>query len=213
MAAAQAAFETEMCFAWGEGETAQIVRAHNNLSLLALRRGEPLEARLRAGLALKFDAGSRAARHNARLADEGVARLPSAQGVTGTYWYRWGESLGHQVAIQELPGQRIRFELHAVSIIGSPCHARNYNEGGAYGYASLAGGVAVWETRESADTCRLRFTFGPDELTVDQDGADIDCGFGGNVNADGTYYRTSRRPPRFTDTNAAEGGKRIMELQ
>ena len=25
--------------------------------------------------------------------------------------------------------------------------------------------------REWAETCRLRFTFGPDELTVDQDGA------------------------------------------
>jgi hypothetical protein len=143
MPAAQAAFETEVCFAWREGETAQIVRAHNNLSLLALRRGEPLEARLWAGLALVFDQSSRAARHNARLADEGVAALPSAQGVTGTYWHRWGESLGHEVAIQELPDKRIRFALHAVSIIGSPCHARDYNEGGAYGYASLAGRVAT----------------------------------------------------------------------
>jgi hypothetical protein len=199
MAAAAAAFEKEACFAWREGEMAPTVRAHNNLALLALRRGEPLQARLWAGLALKFDPRSRAARHNARLADEAVARLPPGQGVTGTYWHRWGDSLGHEVDMEELPGNRIRFELHAVKMTGTgPCHAPNFNLGGADGYATFNGGVAVWETREWGETCRLRFSFRPDELTIDQDGADIDCGFGGGVHADGTYLRTSRQPPRFT---------------
>ena len=60
----------------------------------------------------------------------------------------------------------------------------------------LTGGVAVWELREWG-LCRLRFTFGPDELTIEQDGADFECGFGGGVHADGHYRRISRKPPAF----------------
>lgn len=138
-----------------------------------LRRGEPLQARLWADVALKFDSKSPAALYNARLAEERAARLPPAQGVTGTYWCRWGASLGHEVEVQELPGARIRFELQATRIMGSACDHLDF-------------------------TYRLRFSFGPDELTVTQDGSAQDCGFGGGVHADGTYRRTSRRPPRFT---------------
>ena len=213
MAAAQAAFEREVCFAWGEGETASSVRAHNNLALLALRRGEPLQARLWAGVALKLEPASRAARHNARLADEAVARLPPGHGVTGTYEHRWGASHGDHVVIQELPGQRIRFELWAVRVGGGPCPAPDFNVGGAEGYAALAGRVAVWETREWGETCRLRFSFGPDELTIEQDGGFMDCGFGNGVYADGVYLRTSRRPLPFTHARPAEGGEQAMDVQ
>ena len=103
MAAAEAASEAEVNFAWCTGDAAQLVLAHNNLALLALRRGEPLLARLWAGVALKFDSGSPAALYNARLADERAARLPPAQGVTGTYLYYWGPSKGNAVGVQELP--------------------------------------------------------------------------------------------------------------
>jgi hypothetical protein len=197
MEAAEDAFLMEVCFAWQEGETATVVRAHNNLSLLALHRGEPLQARFWAGVALKIDFGSQAAQHNARQADEAVARLPPGQGVTGTYWHRWGDAFGDEVAIQELPGNRIRFELHAVKVSGAPCHVVDYNIGFAEGEAALTGRVAAWEMRDWGETCRLRFSFGPDEVTIEQDGGSMDCGFGHAVYADGTYRRTSRQPPRF----------------
>jgi hypothetical protein len=127
-----------------------------------------------------------------------VARLPPALGVTGTYWYRWGDALGDEVAIEELPGNRIRFELDALRIVASPCDARDFTQGGARGEAALVGSVAVWETQEWGRPCRLRFSFGPDEVAVTQEGDDQDCGFGAGVHADGTYRRTSRRTPRFT---------------
>jgi hypothetical protein len=199
MAAARAAFEKEVCFAWREGDDAPRVRAHNNLSLLALRQGEPLEARLWARLALKLDPASGAARHNARLAEEAVARLPPGQGLTGTYRHYWGDSIGDEVWIEERPGGRVRFELWAVaSTTSEPCHPPPHTVGGASGEMTLAGRVAVWETREWAGTCRLRFSFGTDELLLEQDGSAMDCGFGHAVSADGPYLRTSRRPPRFT---------------
>jgi hypothetical protein len=69
--------------------------------------------------------------------------------------------------------------------------------GGAFGIVPLTGRVAVWETREWGEPCGLRFRFGPDELTIEQDGTDVDCGFGGGVHADGRYRRISRKPPAF----------------
>jgi hypothetical protein len=200
MDAASAAFKAEAGFAWCAGDTAQLALAHNNLALLALRRDEPLGARMWAGVALRFDPKSRAGLYNARVADERVARLPIAQGVTGTYEYYWGEPEGNLVSIEELPGKRVRFELWATHAFS--CHDMEPGpQGGATGVTVLNGRDAVWESREfTENVCRLRFSFGPDELLVTQEGSAMDCGFGNGVYADGTYRRTSRQPPRFTPT-------------
>ncbi len=196
MAAAEAAFEAQVRFAWCAGETAELVLAHNNLALLALRRGEPLQARLWADLALKLDSRSPAALYNARLADERAARLPPAQGVTGTYWSGGGDSLINEVRVQELAGKGIRFELWASGAFS--CVDMGHHEGGASGRVVLTGHDAVYETQLFLEPCRLRFSFGPDELTLTQEGSPEDCGFGQRVYADGTYRRTSRQPPHFT---------------
>ena len=196
METAEAAFEQEVRFAWCEGDTAQLVLAHNNLALLALRQGEPLQARLWADVALKLDSKSRAARYNARLADERVARLPPAQGVTGTYRSGSGDSLINEVRVQELAGKRIEFELWASGAFS--CVDMGSHLGGASGRVLLTGQDAVWETQSFGERCRLRFSFGLDELTVIQEGEPQDCGFGQRVYADGTYRRTSRQPPHFT---------------
>jgi TPR repeat protein len=196
MAAAEAAFEAQVRFAWCADDMAALVLAHNNLALLALRRGEPLQARLWADLALKFDSRSPAALYNARLADERAARLPPAQGVTGTYWSGGGNSLINEVAVQERAGKRMQFELWASGAFS--CIDMGNHEGGASGRAVLTGHDALWETQEWGGRCRLRFSFGPDALTLTQEGSPPDCGFGDRVYADGTYRRTSRQPPHFT---------------
>jgi TPR repeat protein len=201
MAAAEAAFKAQVRFAWCADDTAQRVLAHNNLAILALRRGEPLQARVWASLALKLDPKSPAALFNARLADERAARLPSAQGVTGTYWSDGDNSLIKQVMVQELSGGRIRFELWASGALS--CVDMWAREGEASGRVVLTGHDAVWETQEFLERCRLRFSFGPDEITLTQDGLAQDCGFGGEVYADGTYRRTSRQPPHFTRGGSA----------
>jgi hypothetical protein len=71
-------------------------------------------------------------------------------------------------------------------------------EGEASGRVVLTGHDAVWEMQEWGEPCRLRFSFGPDEITLTQDSLPQDCGFAGEVYADGTYRRTSRQPPHFT---------------
>jgi hypothetical protein len=113
MAAAEGAFEAQVRFAWCAGDTADLALAHNNLALLALRRGEPLQARLWADLALKFDSRSPAALYNARLARERAARLPLAQGVTGTY-----RSGGGRLTHQRSVGAGARRRAHTVRARG-----------------------------------------------------------------------------------------------
>jgi hypothetical protein len=196
MAAAQEAFAVEVRFAWCEGDTAGLVLAHNNLALLALRRDEPLRARLWSDVALKLDPRSPAGLYNARSANEGVARLPPAQGVTGTYSSSAGDPLINEVRVLELAGNRMRFELWASGAFS--CVDMGNHLGGASGTVAFDGRDAVWETRGFGDRCRLRFSFGSDELTVLQEGSPADCGFGDRVYADGTYRRTSRQAPHFT---------------
>jgi hypothetical protein len=196
MAAAQEAFEAEVRFAWCEGDTAGLVLAHNNLALLALRRGEPLRARLWSDVARKLDARSPAAQYNARSANERLARLPPARGVTGTYSASAGDPLINEVRVQELAGNRMRFELWASGAFS--CVDMGNHEGGASGIVAVEGRDAVWETQDFGGLCRLLFSFGPDELTVRQEGTPADCGFGARVYADGTYRRTSRQAPHFT---------------
>lgn len=193
---AESAFEAEVRFAWCEGDTDQLVLAHNNLAVLALRGGEPLRARFWADVALKHDAKSAAARYNARLANERAARLPPGQGVTGTYSSSAGDSLVNEVGVQELSANRIRFELWAAGAFS--CVDMGNHLGGASGQVPFDGREAVWETQEFGGRCRLRFSFGADELTVTQEGDWMDCGFGQRVSAHGTYRRTSRKAPRFT---------------
>jgi len=194
--AADEAFAAELRFAWCAGEMAQVVLAHNNLAVLALRRGEALEARLRADVALELDSANAAARGNARRADERAARLPPATGVTGTYWSAAGDPLMNQMLIQEVAGPGIRFEVWAEGAFS--CVDMGHHEGGASGRVALTGQEAVWQSQEFGGPCRLRFTFGPDTLTVAQEGSPFDCGFGDRVFADGTYRRVRRLPPHFT---------------
>jgi hypothetical protein len=193
MNTAEAAFERQAQLASCGGETPDVVLAHNNLAVLALRRGRPLEAQLWAGLALEAEPGSKFGARNVRDAHEAVAQLPSGEGVTGTYWCRWGDALGHDLVVEELPGSRIRFEVQAVKVV--TCDPPDYRMGGATGTVDLKEGVAVWRTDDGG--CTLRFTFGADEVAVTQDGLPQHCGFGGEVNADGTYRRVSRERPRF----------------
>jgi hypothetical protein len=196
MAAADAAFDAELRFAFCEGEDAGRVLAYNNLAVLALRRGLPLEARLWADRALKLDPRSTAAAYNARRADERAAGLPAGHGLTGTYKSAAAGPLINEVWVQELSPNRLRFAVWADAAFS--CADMGNHVGGASGEIVLTGQDAVWESREFGDVCRLHFSFGTDALTVTQEGSPEDCGFGQRVYADGAYRRTDRQPPHFT---------------
>ncbi len=72
------------------------------------------------------------------------------------------------------------------------------NVGIADGTAIIEGDTAVFSPNENGQ-CKITIKFfkhGTIEVT--QTGAIGECGFGFNVNADGTYTKTSRAKPKFS---------------
>ena len=71
------------------------------------------------------------------------------------------------------------------------------NTGSLEGTADIAGDTAIYSSDEFGP-CRITLQFvKPGVVKVSQQGTDADCGFGFNVNADGTYKKTSAKKPTF----------------
>ena len=71
------------------------------------------------------------------------------------------------------------------------------NLGDASGEATIENDVAVF-VPEGAGDCKITMTFLPNgKLKVEQKG--VECGFGHNVYADGTFRKISNRKPKFDD--------------
>jgi len=71
------------------------------------------------------------------------------------------------------------------------------NVGIADGTATIEGDTAIFSSDEYGE-CRITIKFvkrGTIEIT--QSGVDSECGFGNNVNAGGTYKKTSNAKPEF----------------
>ncbi|WP_242604744.1 hypothetical protein [Legionella busanensis] len=66
------------------------------------------------------------------------------------------------------------------------------NTGELSGVANIKGDTAVYSSSEYGP-CTITITFiKPGKLTVNQEGADFDCGFGHNVYANGTYFKKQK---------------------
>ncbi|WP_419420522.1 hypothetical protein ACNVED_04265 [Legionella sp. D16C41] len=66
------------------------------------------------------------------------------------------------------------------------------NTGELSGVATIEGDTAIYSSSEYG-TCKITITFvKPGQLTVNQEGADFDCGFGHNVYANGTYFKKQK---------------------
>jgi hypothetical protein len=71
------------------------------------------------------------------------------------------------------------------------------NTGQAEGEASIVGDTAVYSSKEFGP-CTITIKFvRPGTISVSQEGADSDCGFGHNVMADGTFRKVNSRKPKF----------------
>ncbi len=111
--------------------------------------------------------------------------------ITGTYTFgsQDGEGSNGYLALQALQDGTLKFELDLN--MGAP----RYHSGTATGIAKMEGNKAVWRTTEFAEECVLVFTMGENTITVRQEqGTDIDCGFGAGVMADGVFNKTSNEP-------------------
>ncbi len=71
------------------------------------------------------------------------------------------------------------------------------NMGSADGTATIVGDTAVYEDNEFGQ-CKITIKFvKAGTIEVEQEGTDGNCGFGFNVNASGSYKKSSRAKPKF----------------
>ena len=72
--------------------------------------------------------------------------------------------------------------------------APSYNMGYLYGRVKILDGLGMFHTMSfeyENKGCRWSFHFTKDKLTIKTENEERECGFGGNVNADGDYKRKS----------------------
>lgn len=90
---------------------------------------------------------------------------------------------------------KISFELLYPYITGGG--ELSANMGTAEGEATIVGDTAVYSSDEYGQ-CKITIKFVRAGLIrVSQNGNDADCGFGRNVNAEGTYKKASGAKPKF----------------
>lgn len=129
---------------------------------------------------------SRGGMFAAASAQVGVKRL------TGTYRSKFGE-----IKVAALDAKRLRVGVEATYPYRTPNGETTANMGTAEGEATMEGNnVAVFVPQEF-QSCRITLKFAGNKLIVTQKGTDVECGFGANVNASGTYTKRSSRAPKF----------------
>jgi hypothetical protein len=115
-------------------------------------------------------------------------RSVTATQINGLYTYRRNDfrvlSLGHNKL-------KVQFNGEWMTRGGYP------NIGEAIGEAIIIGNVATFVPGDTTK-CKITMTFLPhNQMVVQQDGFDADCGFGHNVMATGAYRRVKAGKPGF----------------
>ena len=120
--------------------------------------------------------------------------------VTGTFRsYFKGKYKGNynEILIQALGGNKLKIQMELVypfEVDGE----MTANVGSASGQALIKGDTAVFVPDEADNTpCKITLKFSrPGTLIVTTEN-NLDCGFGLNVSADGTYKKSSAAKPKF----------------
>ena len=73
---------------------------------------------------------------------------------------------------------------------------KSFNTGYAAGFAIIDGNIATFKPDEN-EPCEITIVFLPGKIKVMQSGRDVDCGFGHNVYATGTYKKIRGGKPKF----------------
>jgi hypothetical protein len=132
----------------------------------------------------------------------GFAQRKAVSGaeVTGTFRsYFKGKFKGsyNEILIQALGGNKLKVEMNLVYPYESGA-GLTANIGEAVGEAVIQGDTAVF-TPEYGPSCKITLKFSrPGALIVTTEN-NLDCGFGHNVSADGTYKKTNSARPKFSE--------------
>jgi len=126
--------------------------------------------------------------HANSFAQQNARKPVQTRGVTGTYKY-----VLNTVEVLELPDNRVRISF---SGFWPNDHKRveTRNVGDFDETVPLKGRTAVVKPRYGDDDCAITLEFRAGKVIVTQEGR---CGFGFNVEADGTYRKVSSKPPEL----------------
>ena len=122
--------------------------------------------------------------------------------VTGTfrsYFSGTKRRSYNEILIQALGGNKLKVEMNLIYPYKANREALA-NFGSASGEAVIKGDTAVFVPEYAAENnkeCKITLKFAkPGTLVVTTEN-NLDCGFGFNVEADGTYRKTSSAKPKF----------------
>jgi len=129
-------------------------------------------------------------------------RAISGTEVTGTfrsYFTGSARRSYNEILVQALGGNKLKIEMNLIYPYKANREALA-NFGEASGEATIKGDTAVFVPDYAAENnkeCKITLKFSiPCTLMVTTEN-NLDCGFGFNVGADGTYRKTSSAKPKF----------------
>ena len=115
------------------------------------------------------------------------SKVVTAAQVNGVY--RFYKS---QFSILALGHNKLKVQFDGVYVT----LMKSVNTGDAIGEATIEGNVATFIPPDT-ERCKITMTFLPGKFVAKQDGSDVDCGFGHNVYATGTYRKIKSGRPKF----------------
>jgi len=131
-----------------------------------------------------------------------AAKVLKAAQINGVYRYSHNE-----FRILALPHHKLKVQFKGQwSSINDSRHT-----GHATGEAIIKGNVASFIPGDTTK-CRITMTFLANRMIVEQEGSDVDCGFGANVMARGTYRRVKAGKPKFTPNKYTESQQTRLVL-
>jgi len=119
-----------------------------------------------------------------------VAKKPAAS-VTGTYKY-----VLNTIEVLEMPDHDVRISFTGVWP-NDRKKVETRNMGAFDEIVKLKGRTATVKLQFGEDPCVLKLSFQVSKVIVEQQGVGS-CGFGFNVEADGTYTKVSSKPPELS---------------
>ena len=117
-------------------------------------------------------------------------RVPT-RSVTGTYKYGL-----NRLEVLELPGHKVRISF-ADCWPNDRKRRETRNVGSFDETVPLTGNTAIVKIKYGDDPCIVTLEFRSNRVIVAQEGSILECGFGFNVEADGTYVKLTSKPPKF----------------
>jgi len=123
--------------------------------------------------------------------------------VTGTfrsYFTGSARRSYNEILIQSLGDNKLKIEMNLIYPYKANREALA-NFGSATGEATIKGDTAVFVPEYAAENnkeCKITLKFSKPGTHIVSTENNLDCGFGFNVEADGTYRKTSSAKPKFS---------------